>query len=60
VIGDFVVVGRTCYLRTNAGGTLEKLPRMRWWWVVWFAFKCNVLGRPITKSDVYEAIGGGK
>jgi hypothetical protein len=56
MIGDFKVMGDYCYLQTNEGGTLERLPRMRFWWVLWFAFKNNFLGKPIGKSEVDAAL----
>lgn len=39
MIGQFKVIGKDCYLQTNNKGTLEKLPPLKWYWQIYFAFK---------------------
>ena len=44
MIGEFKIIGKTSYLKMNKSGTLQKLPKLKWWWVVYFAFKQEFCG----------------
>ena len=30
MIGEVVIIGKTVYIKTNKEGSLEKLPKMKW------------------------------
>lgn len=51
MIGEFVIIGDACYLRTNKKGTLEKLPKLKWYYVFYFAFKSAFFG-PVNISEI--------
>jgi hypothetical protein len=36
MIGKYIIMGGKGYLSINRGGTLYKLPKLKWWWEVWF------------------------
>ena len=51
--GEFKIIGGTSYLQVNKFGTLEKLPKLKWYWIVWFAFKSAFIG-PISLREVRD------
>ena len=44
LIGTFTIVAGTCYLKVNEKGTLEKLPKLKWYHVLYFYFKSRIKG----------------
>lgn len=41
MIGEYKVIGKEGYLQINNKGTLQKLPKIPWWWEAWFLIKSN-------------------
>lgn len=44
IVGEFKIIGDYCYIAINKKGTLERLPKIKWYWQIWFAIK-NVFGK---------------
>lgn len=54
MVGDFLQIGGTSYLRVNGKGTLEKLPHLKWFWVLYFIVKNHFKGS-VDISEVRKA-----
>jgi hypothetical protein len=55
MIGEVHVVGNTVYLQVNANGTLERLPEMSWYRVLWL-YLLNRFGRVKTIGEVRDYV----
>ena len=46
MIGDFKIIGKNCYIVVNTLGhiTLEMLPKLKWYWKIYFAIKSALFG----------------
>lgn len=41
MLGQYKIIGGKGYLQINNNGTLQKLPKIPWWWEAWFLIKSN-------------------
>lgn len=57
MIGTFVIMGKHTYIRVNTTGTLFKLPKLKWYYILYFAFKSMVKGN-VHLSEVIEKSKG--
>lgn len=56
MIGKYIIIGNTGYLQINNKGTLQKLPRLKWWWQLYFLIKTAVKGC-VHQSEILEKSG---
>jgi hypothetical protein len=54
MVGDFLQMGGKSYLRINGNGTLEKLPHLKWYWVLYFIIKNHFQGN-VDSNEVRKA-----
>ncbi len=54
MVGQFKIIGNECYLQVNKSGTLEKLPKLKWYMVFYFAFKSCFKGN-ISIEEIRKA-----
>ena len=50
MIGEFKIIGDRCYVKMNKGGILEKMPKLKWYWILYFAFKQAIKGHVSIKE----------
>lgn len=54
MIGGFRIIGSECYLQINKSGTLQKLPKLKWYYIFYFAFK-NAFKGGVHMSEIEDA-----
>ena len=54
MIGQIHIVGDRYYLQTNEGGTLEVLPRIKWYRQLWI-YLLNYFGKIHSVKEVRDA-----
>jgi len=57
ITGEFKMIGDKNYLCMNKSGTLEKLPKLKWWWVLYFAIKSAIKGH-VSLQEIREKARG--